>query len=188
MSSRWETWKSVTAAQRLADGPDRWQTTARKDVSLDEIDRPPVAVVTLIGNDDRLQEHHAVGLQPLRADPEIGVEILVSHGLDHLHRDELVERPLEIAVVFAQHLHAICQAGRLDPLLRVTRYCRREIVVVVTRQPYFCAAKIAKPPQPDPISNRWSSAVRASLRQMRSNLASDASWSVACGCGKIAQE
>ena len=43
------------AAQRLADGPDRGQAAAGEDVSLDEIHRPPVAIVALVGNDDRLQ-------------------------------------------------------------------------------------------------------------------------------------
>ena len=39
---------------------------------------------------------------------------------------------------------------------RASRHCSREMVVVVTRQPKCCAACSARPPQPVPISSRWS--------------------------------
>ena len=42
--------------------------------------------------------------------------------------------------------------------------CSSEIVVVVTLQPYFCAACTASPPQPVPISITWFAGPSASLR------------------------
>ena len=71
--------------------------------------RRPVAVV---GHRDRLQRHPpARGQQPV-ADGEVLGPVLLAHRLEHLDRDDLVEAPVQLAVVAEQDLDPALEAGR----------------------------------------------------------------------------
>ena len=52
--------------------------------------------------------------------------MLGADRLDHLDRDELVEAALEVAVVAAEHGHAIAEAGGGDALARQRALLRRD--------------------------------------------------------------
>src|ERR1019366_500809 len=83
---------------------------AWEDVLLDEIDALERARILAVGDRNRLQQHHAVGLQQLAAFAEIRIDELMPDRFDHLDRDGLVELAAEVAVILEQHGDAIRQA------------------------------------------------------------------------------
>ncbi len=101
---------------RQSDVVHRRQAAARKDIPLDKIDAPPVLVVAVVGNRDRLQQHHPVPLEVPGANTKKLVQVLVAHRFDHLHRHQLVVLPRQVPVIAQQDLDAVSQARLLDPL------------------------------------------------------------------------
>ena len=69
----------------------RWQTTARKDVLLDEVGRVDVALVELVGNHDALNAGVAAGLEQACHGAEISWPVFAAHGFDHLDRADRVK-------------------------------------------------------------------------------------------------
>ena len=96
------------------------------------------------------------------------------HGLDHLDRDELVERTLQRPIVFAEHRNAVCQAGSRHLLPSVFVLLagdggRGDAAAVL-----LCGVKCETAPTRADFQHV---VIRrqGQLRQMRSNLATDAS-------------
>jgi hypothetical protein len=56
-------------------------------------------LVAVIGDRDRLQQHHAVRLQQRAAFGKVRVVVPMSHRFDHLDRHQFVEFSAQIAVV-----------------------------------------------------------------------------------------
>ncbi|MNI42412.1 hypothetical protein D3C73_967080 [compost metagenome] len=92
------------------------QGSAGKDMALDEIHRALGLLITLVADGDGLQQHQAVVLEQRGAAAKVERQIAVPDRLDHLDRNQLVEAPAEVAVVFAQDGNALLQAKRLDAL------------------------------------------------------------------------
>ena len=116
MSSSWIGRRSVDARDRARDRAQRRQAAAREDVRVGEAPLGLLDVVGALVDRDRLEQHRAVRRQQRRAALEEGVEVLPADGLDHLDRDELVEGPLELAVVLQQQRDAVVDAGGADAL------------------------------------------------------------------------
>ena len=94
-------------------GADGDELTAWEDVTLDEVGRSDRRGVALVWRGDALEQHRTGGAEALVAGAEELVEILVTHCLDHLDRNELVEASRERAVVLEQDLDAVGQARAL---------------------------------------------------------------------------
>src|SRR3954451_15281027 len=92
----------------------RRQHPARKDVSLDEVHAPPVAVKELVTDGDRLDAGKTARLEPLMQLIEVGRPERLADGLDHLDRGDTVELPVLIAVILQPDLDFFAEAGFLD--------------------------------------------------------------------------
>jgi hypothetical protein len=76
--------------------------------------RRPEAV---IGHRDRLQRHSTARSQKPVADGEVLAPVLLAHRLEHLDRDDLVEPPVQLAIVAEQDLDLAPEPGRGHTLL-----------------------------------------------------------------------
>ena len=103
------------ARHAARDHLERWQAAGREDQLADERARGLLHLVGAVVDHDRLQQHAPARVQQPGAGPEEGLEVLVAHRLHHLHRDELVEAPAQVAIVAHQHLHAVGEPGLAHP-------------------------------------------------------------------------
>jgi hypothetical protein len=79
---------------RLArERPRAGQQAARKDVLLDEVGRPHVALEQVVADGDGLDAGLAARLELAVQQLEVAVPVLAAHGLEHLDRDDGVEGP-----------------------------------------------------------------------------------------------
>ena len=101
---------------RIEHGSDRGYGAARKNVPLNEIHRTPRLFVALVCNGDRLQQHQAVVIEQAPALAEIVVVELVTDGLDHFDRHQLVVAAGEVAIILQQHGDPVRQSRLLDAL------------------------------------------------------------------------
>src|SRR6185503_6824083 len=108
------------ACNRSAERTDRRQAASGEDVALDEIDRALRALVALVGDGDRLQQHGAMRFQQPAALREISVEVLMSDRLDHLDGYQLVIGAGEIAIVRAEHFDLPIEPGLTHALASET--------------------------------------------------------------------
>ena len=88
----------------------------REHIGPDEALRCLLDLVCVVIHRDRLQQHHAVWCEQIRAALEEGAEVLPSHRLDHLDRHELVVAAAQIAIVVEQHLDAALDTGLAAPV------------------------------------------------------------------------
>ena len=97
------------AGHGIGHAADRGQTTAGKDISLDEIHALPVALVVLIGDGDRLEQHLPGRPEQSGALPEEFVVKIVSDRFDHFDRHELVVLTIQLSVVLLQQRDVILE-------------------------------------------------------------------------------
>ena len=83
----------------VADGGNRRNAAARKDIAFDEIHRSLVAVEDLIADGYGLQRHYAVIFKQPAAGLKKDWQIMVADGLDHFNGNQFVEFSTEIAVI-----------------------------------------------------------------------------------------
>ena len=93
--------------------------SAGKDVLLDEVDAMQGLSIALVAYRDGLQRHQAIRLQKPCTGTEVVGQESMSDGFDHLHGDELVELPDEIAVVAELDLDAVLESVLPDQGHRV---------------------------------------------------------------------
>ncbi|MNO69169.1 hypothetical protein D3C76_600190 [compost metagenome] len=98
---------------------DARQTAAGEDVALDEVDTAQILGVALIGYGDGLNEQAAAGSEQARQLAEVVRQEGVPHRLYHLDGDQLVEAPLQLAVILQQQGDAIPQPLPGNPLFCV---------------------------------------------------------------------
>ena len=87
---------------------------AGEDVAFDEVDMLARTLVELVGDHDGLQAHDTVRSQPLGTDLHEAVEIVGADRLDHLDRNESIEAPAEIAIIFEEHVDSVLESGIRD--------------------------------------------------------------------------
>ena len=68
----------------------------------------------MLGHQDPLQQHQAIVLQQAAAAREVLRYELVTDGLNHFDRDDLVEAAGEVAVVLKSHVYAVLHARLFD--------------------------------------------------------------------------
>src|SRR5579884_4112401 len=100
------------ARRRAKHRADRRDEAARKDMTLDEVDRPQRLRVAVVLDRDRLDQGHAVGAEQVADLAKIVLEVVMADRLDHLDRDQLVVAAGEVAVVLAQHRDPVLEPGR----------------------------------------------------------------------------
>ncbi len=83
----------------VADGGDRGNAAARKNIAFDKIHRSLVAIEDLIADGDGLQRHQTVIFQQPAASMKKGCQIMMADGLDHFDGDQFVKFSVQIAVV-----------------------------------------------------------------------------------------
>ncbi len=87
-------------------------------VAFDEVDGAQRLRVAMILDSDGLDQRQAGGLEQLTHLAEVSIEVIRAIGFDHLDRDELVIRALQIAVVLEQYRYPIAETGAGDPPAR----------------------------------------------------------------------
>ena len=88
---------------------------SRKNEGADEVAGTQIPAVAPVRHGDRLEQHRSVGAEQGGAFLEESGQALVADRLDHLDRDQLVERAVEVAVIPENDLHAVPEPAGRDP-------------------------------------------------------------------------
>jgi hypothetical protein len=83
----------------IADGGDRMNAAARKNIAFDKIHLSLVSIEYLIPDGDGLQRHQAVIFQQPAASLKEGGVKMMADGLDHFDGNQFVKFAAKIAVV-----------------------------------------------------------------------------------------
>ena len=125
--ARW-TRAARAAASRESRG-ERGEQAAGEDVASGSSRRARVAVEAVVGDRDRLQGGAAVRARAAVARREEGRPVLAADRLEHLDRDDLVEAPVDVAVVLRDGSRCGPRGPPRDTRPRASACCAGEIVI-----------------------------------------------------------
>ncbi len=107
------------AGQQSRHLGDARQAATGEDIALDEVDPAQVLGMALIGDSDGLNKQAPTGFEQARQLAKVVRQKGVTHRFDHLDGDQLVEPPLQLAVILQQQGDAIPEPLPPDPLFCV---------------------------------------------------------------------
>ena len=87
------------AGQTVPNRAEARQKPPRKNVALNEINRPTVLCIAMIGNLNGLQQHDSLLSEQRRALGEVRREKSFTNGFDHLNRYHTVVLALQVSVI-----------------------------------------------------------------------------------------